>query len=134
MYYIKQSAKERLAMLTKQAFEYLNLDPNVIKEKDKDSIYIYFIERLKKIYYDPENKDINSVLNLTIQELLDIYREKVEPKEEFFIHFKRFKDHYNNTKKGKVYEEILKKVGEHYEERIKKLYEDENKRGRKAEK
>ena len=131
MYYIKQSAKERLAMLTKKAFEYLNLDPNVIKEKDKDSIFIYFIERLQKIHRDPENKDINSVLNLTIQELLDIYREKVEPKEEFYIHFKRFKDHYNNINKGEEYKEILKKVGEQFEERINKLYDNDHKRGRK---
>ena len=124
-------------MLQKKAFDFLTIDLNDIKDqKDKENIVIFFIERLRKIYNDPNNVEINSVLNKTIQELLDIYREKVETKEEFYIHFKRFKEHYNNTNKGEEYKEKLKTAGEQFEEQVNELLNGNNdhKKGRKANK
>jgi hypothetical protein len=136
-YFIKYGAKRKLEMLQKKAFDFLTIDLNDIKDqKDKENIVIFFIERLRKIYNDPNNVEINSVLNKTIQELLDIYREKVETKEEFYIHFKRFKEHYNNTNKGEEYKEKLKTAGEQFEEQVNELLNGNNdhKKGRKANK
>jgi hypothetical protein len=132
---LKHASDNKLEMLEKKAKDFLTVDLNDIKDqKDEDDIFIYFIERLRNIYNDPKNEEINSVLNHTIQELLDIYREKVEPKEEFYIHFKRFKDHYNNTGKGEEYKEKLKRAGEQFENDVNNKYNNDHKKGPKPKK
>ena len=134
-YFLKFSAYDKLEMLKKKAKDFLTIDLKDIEDqKDKDDIFILFIERLRNIYNDPKNEEINSVLNKTIQELLDIYREKVKPKEEFYIHFKRFKDHYNNIGKGEEYKEKLKRAGDQFENDIKKKYNNDQKPGPKPKK
>ena len=134
-YYVKYGAKDALNFIQKRAIDVLIIDISNIKNGKEEDIKT-FNEKLLMIT-NPNSKyrndNIISVLNKTIKELMDIYRELKEPEEEYYKFFKRFEAHINSLAKDDEYKKCLRKAGLEYEIYYNHiLYNNEHKRGPKA--
>ena len=136
-YLILHNAEEQYNMLDKKAIDFLKIDINdkVIKDGKEKEVELYN-KKLSSIYKgenDQEDK-ITSVLNKTIRDLIEVYNEKVIPKEDYYQHFVRFEEYLSNLKRDNNYKEQMRIVGKvRFIERLKiELFDNRNKKGRKA--
>ena len=134
-YYVKYGAKDVLNFIQKRAIDVLIIDTSKVKNGKEEDIKT-FNEKLLMITNPSgkyRNDNIISVLNKTIKELMDIYRELKEPEEEYYKFFKRFEEHINSLNKDDEYKKCLRKSGLEYEMYYNRLlYDNEHKRGPKA--
>lgn len=134
-YYVKYGAKDVLNFIQKRAIDVLIIDTSKVKNGKEEDIKT-FNEKLLMITNPSskyKNDNIISVLNKTIKELMDIYRELKEPEEEYYKFFKRFEAHINSLNKDDEYKKCLRKSGLEYEMYYNRLlYDNEHKRGPKA--
>ena len=136
-YLLSYNAEGQYNMLDKKAIDFLKIDINnkVIKDGKEKDVELYN-KKLSSIYKgenDQEDK-ITSVLNKTIRDLIEVYNEKVIPKEDYYQHFVRFEEYLSNLKRDNDYKEQMRMVGkERFIKRLNiELFDNSEKKGPKA--
>ena len=118
--YIKHGSSDALELLEKKAYEVLSVEINGNREN---------IDLINSIIYADEenrNEELVEVLNKTIKQLMDIYRnDNIE--NDFYKDFKRFKAHLDEFEKKPEEKEILKNQGINYENILKQKKENPQK-------
>ena len=125
--YIKHGANDIIEILKNKAKDVLS-----VESSNGDN---YNIKLIISIINENENKPLIKVLNKTIKELMDIYRDKIIPEEDYYQYFPRFKDFVKNWKNlDEEKREVLIDQGMNFEEKIKKIIDFDCKPGPKAKK
>ena len=93
----------------------------MLKKQAKDVLSVensngnnYNVKLIISIINENENQPLIKVLNKTIKELMDIYRDKIIPEEDYYQYFSRFKDYVKNWEGER--REILYEQGMNFEE------------------
>ena len=94
--FIKISAKEAYETfcLEKKTSEILSSND----KEGKNTSNIKIIDKIINTVGEKRNEDLIEVLDKPIKELMDIYRDKINPKKDFYKHFKRFQDYLNELR------------------------------------
>ena len=115
--FIKYSAKEAYETfcLEKKTSEILKLND----KEGKNTNNIKIIDKIINAEGEKRNEDLIEVLDKSIKELMDIYRDKINPKKDFYKHFKRFQDYLNELKEKEDADpkqiKIIEEQGMNYE-------------------
>ena len=128
--YIKYGAKDAKKVLDTKAKEVL-----AVEDKEKSRYNIDLINSIMNENEENRNNELVEVLNKTIKELMDIYRDDNIHKNDFYKDFKRFKaqlDEFGEGKKGE--KKILEEQGLNYENIINEIIINGCHRGRKSKK
>ena len=130
-----------LHLLDRKAINALSTRAHLYKQKDNSIIPITKNLPNKELCYkiykekDEKNKihEVIAVFDKKIKDLIDIYLNKVLPKEDYYKYFKRFEESLNNTKIKEENKEFLIDCAYNYVSRLKQKIENpQNKRGSKC--
>lgn len=118
--YIKYGAKDAKKMLERKAKDVLSEEKVNIKNKENINLINMIINA------DNENKNIEviEVLNKTIQELMDIYRNDKIHKDDYFQNFQRFPDFLKKCQKSEDEKSMLEYQAFNYEKIINNIIEN----------
>ena len=115
--FIKYSAKEAYETfcLKKKTSEILKLND----KEGKNTNNIKIIDKIINDEGEKRNEDLIEVLDKPIKELMDIYRDKINPKKDFYKNFKRFQDYLNELREKEDADskqiKIIEEQGMNYE-------------------